>query len=143
MFAGDKGESTITSTCTTTSPTTSSCAGTFTSSITTVPEPGSFALVLTGIGFLPLMRRRLARGPVKRITHNYIPYARPRNAFQSESANPSYNDPCPRGGILINGERPVRHQLFFLVGSSDLSPISALHFRLNQHRIGSWRNNPH
>jgi len=63
MFAGDKGVSTITSTCTTTSPTTSSCAGTFTSSITTVPEPGSLALVLTGIGFLPLMRRRLARGP--------------------------------------------------------------------------------
>jgi len=60
-FAGDTGEVTTTGTSTRTSPTTSTFTGTYTGFITT-PEPSSLALMLTGIGLLPLMRKRLARG---------------------------------------------------------------------------------
>jgi hypothetical protein len=62
MFAGDTGESTITSICTTTSPTTSSCTGKFATSITTAPEPTSLVLLLAGIGLLLAMRKRGASG---------------------------------------------------------------------------------
>jgi PEP-CTERM motif len=58
IFAGDRGKSTITGISTTTSPTMSSFTGTYTTSITTVPEPGSVTLLLAGIGFLLVMRKR-------------------------------------------------------------------------------------
>jgi hypothetical protein len=61
IFAGDTGKSTIMGTSTITSSTTSSFSGTFTTSITTVPEPGSVTLLLAGIGFLLVMRKRWAR----------------------------------------------------------------------------------
>jgi len=60
IFAGDTGQSTNTGTCTGTG-LTCSFTGTYTGSITT-PEPSSLALMLAGIGFLPLIRNRLARG---------------------------------------------------------------------------------
>jgi PEP-CTERM motif len=62
MFAGDTGQSTNTGTSRVTSPTTALFTGSYTSSIMTVPEPSSLALMLAGIGLLPLMRKRLARG---------------------------------------------------------------------------------
>jgi hypothetical protein len=61
IFAGDTGQSTLTGTCTGTGPTTCSFTGTYTGSITT-PEPSSLALMLAAIGFVPLIRNRLARG---------------------------------------------------------------------------------
>jgi hypothetical protein len=61
-FTGDTGESIITSTCTTTSPTTSSCKGKFATSITTAPEPTSLVLLLAGIGLLLVMRNCGASG---------------------------------------------------------------------------------
>lgn len=61
MFAGDRGKSTITGISTTTSPTMSSFTGTFTTSITTVPEPGTVILLPAGIGFLLVMRKRWVR----------------------------------------------------------------------------------
>jgi hypothetical protein len=62
MFAGDTGVSTNTGKSTATSPTTALFSGSYTSSIRTVPEPSSLALMLAGIGLLPLMRKRLAWG---------------------------------------------------------------------------------
>jgi hypothetical protein len=62
IFAGDTGGTTVTGTSTATGATTSSFTGSYTGSITTVPEPSSLALLLAGIGFLPLIRIRLARG---------------------------------------------------------------------------------
>jgi hypothetical protein len=60
MFLGDTGESIVTGTNTTTS--SPMFTGTYTGFINTVPEPSSLALMLAGIGLLPLMRKRLARG---------------------------------------------------------------------------------
>jgi len=57
IFAGDTGEVTVTGTSTTTG----AFTGTYTGFITT-PEPSSLALMLAGIGLLPLMRKRLAPG---------------------------------------------------------------------------------
>jgi hypothetical protein len=54
---GDTGEITVTGTSTTAG----AFTGTYTGFITT-PEPSSLALMLAGIGLLPLMRKRLARG---------------------------------------------------------------------------------
>lgn len=59
IFLGDTGESTVLGTNTSTN--TPMFSGTYTGFITT-PEPSSLALMLAGIGFLPLMRQRLARG---------------------------------------------------------------------------------
>ena len=61
IFAGITGKFTVTGTATQTGPTTNSFTGTYTGSITT-PEPSSLALMLAGIGLLPLMRKRLTRG---------------------------------------------------------------------------------
>jgi hypothetical protein len=58
IFAGDTGESTITSTSTGTG-LTASVSGTFTTFVTS-PEPSSLALLLAGIGLLPVMRKRIA-----------------------------------------------------------------------------------
>ncbi|HEV8074809.1 MAG TPA: PEP-CTERM sorting domain-containing protein [Candidatus Acidoferrum sp.] len=59
MFAGETGESIVIGTNDTTkSP---MFTGTYTGFITT-PEPSSLALMLAGIGLLPLMRKRLAQG---------------------------------------------------------------------------------
>jgi hypothetical protein len=60
IFAGDTGESIVTGTNTSTNM--PMFKGTYAGFINTVPEPSSLALVLAGIGLLPLMRRRLARG---------------------------------------------------------------------------------
>jgi hypothetical protein len=60
MFLGDTGESIVIGTNTTTS--SPMFTGTYTGFINTVPEPSSLALMLGGIGLLPLMRKRLARG---------------------------------------------------------------------------------
>jgi len=59
VFAGDTGEGIVTGTNTSTN--TPMFNGTYTGFITT-PEPSSLALMLAGIGLLPLMRKRLARG---------------------------------------------------------------------------------
>jgi hypothetical protein len=59
IFAGVTGEVTLTGTDTQTGPTTTSFTGSY-----TAPEPSSLALMLAGIGLLPLMRKRLARGRV-------------------------------------------------------------------------------
>lgn len=59
IFAGDTGEVTVTGTGTGT--TTSAFTGTYAGFITT-PEPSSLALMLAGIGLVPLMRKQLARG---------------------------------------------------------------------------------
>jgi hypothetical protein len=48
-------------TCTSTGATTCSFTGNYTGSITT-PEPSILALMLAGIGFLPLIRKGLFRG---------------------------------------------------------------------------------
>jgi hypothetical protein len=64
IFAGDTGEITVTGTGTTTG----AFTGTYTGFITT-PEPSSLALMLAGIGLLPLMRKRLARGRQATLTH--------------------------------------------------------------------------
>ena len=56
-FAGETGETTVTGTTTSTGV----FSGTYTGFVTT-PEPSSLALMLAGIGLLPLMRKRLARG---------------------------------------------------------------------------------
>jgi hypothetical protein len=62
IFAGvTGGEGTITSTSTATGPLTASVTGTSTGFITT-PEPSSLALLLAGIGLLPVMRKRIAHG---------------------------------------------------------------------------------
>jgi hypothetical protein len=59
MFTGDTGEGIVMgTTITTNSP---MFSGTYSGFITT-PEPSSLALMLAGIGLLPLMRKRLARG---------------------------------------------------------------------------------
>lgn len=57
IFLGDTGESTVIGT--------TDLAGAFTGTYTgfiNAPEPSSLALMLAGIGLLPLMRKRLARG---------------------------------------------------------------------------------
>ena len=59
IFAGETGESTVMGTNTSTN--TPMFSGTYTGFFTT-PEPSSLALMLSGIGLLPLMRKRLARG---------------------------------------------------------------------------------
>ena len=59
MFLGVTGESIVIGTNTSTN--TPMFTGTYTGFITT-PEPSSLALMLAGIGLLPLMRKRLARG---------------------------------------------------------------------------------
>jgi hypothetical protein len=61
IFAGDRGTSTITGVSTATSSTTSSFTGTFTTSIASVPEPGTVTLLPAGIGFLLAMRKRWTR----------------------------------------------------------------------------------
>ena len=58
MFLGDTGESIVMGTNTTSS--SPMFTGTYTGFINTVPEPSSLALMLAGIGLLPLMRKRLA-----------------------------------------------------------------------------------
>ena len=58
MFQGDTGESFVMGTNTTTN--SPMFIGTYTGFINTVPEPSSLALMLAGIGFLPLMRKRWA-----------------------------------------------------------------------------------
>lgn len=57
IFAGETGEITVTGTSTTAG----AFTGTYTGFITT-PEPSSLALMLAGIGLLPLMRKRRASG---------------------------------------------------------------------------------
>ena len=57
IFLGDTGEVTVTGT--------TNAAGAFTGTyigFIKTPEPSSLALMLAGIGLLPLMRKRLARG---------------------------------------------------------------------------------
>jgi len=60
MFLGNTGESFVIGTNTTTS--SPMFTGTYTGFVNTVPEPSSLALMLAGIGLLPLVRNRLARG---------------------------------------------------------------------------------
>ena len=57
IFAGATGEVTVTGTSTTTG----AFTGTYTGFVTT-PEPSSLALMLAGIGLLPLMPKRLTQG---------------------------------------------------------------------------------
>jgi hypothetical protein len=59
IFAGETGESTVMGTNTSTN--NPMFTGTYTGFFTT-PEPSSLALMLAGIGLLPLMRKHLARG---------------------------------------------------------------------------------
>ena len=59
IFAGANGESTVMGTNTSTN--TPMFTGTYTGFFT-IPEPSSLALMLAGIGLLPLMRKRLGRG---------------------------------------------------------------------------------
>ncbi len=57
IFVGITGEITVTGT-----NTAGSFTGTYTGSITTVPEPGSLALLFAGMGFLLMVRGRIALG---------------------------------------------------------------------------------
>jgi hypothetical protein len=59
LFAGDTGNATITGTITTTGPTTESFSGTYSGSLTTVPEPG-YLLLLAPAAVIMFRRRSVA-----------------------------------------------------------------------------------